>query len=749
MSLQSAQELVSLAAVLLDARFAILRMFDGTVLTNDDAAPIDAEAMLAERVSVRRETVVAFTAEESRLVPGIGFYAAAPVRDEEGRALGTLAVLDQGVRELTWSDSQILTQFGKQIVRLFETDVRLQSLEAQLRRLETIIDALPLAAYVTENGRFAMVNARFARALGYTKDELLAMESVTQIVVTEEQEFVREMLRRRQAGEQNDTRYVTQIRARDSRICDAELHGSVAYVDGRRLLIGAAVDITVHSQERRRVLEREEHFRALTENVSDIIAILDGRGVISYITPSVGRMLGYLPDELTGKDYGGFVHPDDRERVDEAIKAITPGAHPLFSTLTYRFRARNGSWKVLESGGTNFLNHPHVRGLVLNTRDITDRKVLEQQVEQLHRLTSLGRLSAQVAHEFNNVLMGIQPFAEVVLRHSADPRLLAAGDAIVTAVTRGKRITTDILRFGRPANLAVQTVNVSSVIRQAIDEIRPALPSNVALETSIADSTLYVQGDAAQLAQVLINLMLNALEAMRPNGGTLAVTAHPSEGHELIQVTVRDTGEGIADQDLPYIFEPLFTTKRTGTGLGLSVVWQIVSAHHGRVSAESVRGMGTTLHVHIPAIAEPSEGDTPLAHRRERPAGEKGHVLLVEDDPMVAGGLRLSLESEAFEVSVAVSGAEVVPRILERMPDVVVLDLSLPDEDGRSVYERIVAMAPLPVIFSSGHACDADVERLLNNPRTAFLMKPYATEELLRTIDQLLGRKDPERDLHN
>jgi len=618
------------------------------------------------------------------------------------------------------------------------------SVEAQLRRMETIIDAFPLAAYVMENGRFAMVNARFAHALGYTKDEILAMESVTQIVVEEEQEFVREMLRRREAGEQNEVRYITQIRARDGRICDAELHGSVAYVDGRRLLIGAAVDFTIHSQERRRTLEREEHFRALTENVSDIIAILDGRGAISYVTPSVGRMLGYLPEELTGKDYCAFVHPDDRERISEAFEAMKHAAHAPFSSPAYRFRAENGLWKVLESVGTNLLNHPQVRGLVLSTRDLTDRKVLEQQVEQLRRLTSLGRLSAQVAHEFNNVLMGIQPFAEVVRRHSDDPRLLAASDAIVAAIARGKRITTDILRFGRPAQLAVQAVNVSSVIRQAIFEITPSLPSNVTLEPALTDAALYVRGDATQLVQVLINLMLNAIDAMRTNGGTLAVTAYPNEGTELIHVTVRDTGEGIAEHDLPYIFEPLFTTKKTGTGLGLSVVWQIVTAHRGRVSAESVLGVGTTLHVHIPAIAEPLADAAPPAEIRERKPGDKLHVLLVEDDPTVAAGLQLSLQSEAFEVSVAVSGAEVMPRILERKPDVVVLDLSLPDEDGRSVYERIVAMSPLPVIFSSGYARDADVGRLLNNPRTAFLMKPYATEELLRTIDELLERKGPE-----
>jgi two-component system cell cycle sensor histidine kinase/response regulator CckA len=747
---QSAGELVSLTALTLDTRYAILRFFDGTVLANDDAAPAAVEAELSERVSACEESVVSFTGEELSRVPDIGFYAAVPVRDEEGRALGTFAVFDQEPRELTWSHRQILMQFGRQIAHLFEIDVKLESVEARLRRLETISDALPLAAYVIENGRFAMVNATFARALGYTKDELIALNSATEIIVSDDQEFVREMLRRREAGEQNEVRYITQIRARDGRICDAEIHGSVAYVDGRRLLIGAAVDITVHSQERRRTLEREEHFRALTENVSDLIVILDRRGIISYITPSVGRMLGYSPDDLIGKDYCAFVHPDDRDRVNHAFGGIAATDGAPFSSPAYRFRAKNGSWKVLESLGTNLLHHPQVRGLVLNTRDITDRKVLEQQVEQLHRLTSLGRLSAQVAHEFNNVLMGIQPFAEVVRRHSADgPQLEAAAEAIVAAVARGKRITTDILRFGRPAHVTLQTVKVSSVIRQAIDEIRPVLPQNITLETVIANSAMYVHGDPAQLAQVLINLMLNARDAMQPSGGTLAISARPSDGYEFAHFAVRDTGEGITDEDLPYIFEPLFTTKKSGTGLGLSVVWQIVAAHHGRVFAESVRGAGTTFHVYIPSVAEPAVDDTPPAPARERQAGRKVHVLLVEDDPTVAGGLKLSLQEEGFEVSVAATGAEVLPRIAERKPDVVILDLSLPDEDGRHVYERIMAVAPLPVVFSSGHARETDIGRMLDTPRTSFLMKPYTTEELLRTIDELLDGEEPNHDLSN
>jgi PAS domain S-box-containing protein len=490
----------------------------------------------------------------------------------------------------------------------------------------------------------------------------------------------------------------------------------------------------------------EEYFRALTENGSDVIAILDPEGRFSYVSPSVERTLRYSPAELIGSSHFDLIHPEDRDRAVAAFERLgsAAGSTPV-SSAAYRCRRKDGAWRTLESVGTNLLDHPQVRGLVLSARDITDRKLLEQELEQLHRLTSLGRLAAQVAHEFNNVLMGVQPVAEVIRRHGGgNPHLLRFADLVDASIRRGKRITTDILRFGRPAQLTVHPVEVQDLIHQVTEEIRPMLPEGIDLHVNTAETPMYVSADRAQLAQVLINLMLNARDAMHAKG-TLTIevpsTQRRDDCQRFIHFTVADTGDGIAGEDLPHIFEPLFTTKKSGSGLGLSVVFQIVAAHGGHISVDSESGKGSTFHIFIPAVDpvvqekredSPKTTDLPQALR----------ILLVEDDETVACGLKWLLEAEGIEVRVVRRGADVSPAVSRLRPDLIMLDLGLPDDDGGKVYERIAAECPLPVIFSSGHALENEIEKLLDNPGAAFLMKPYSPEDLLRTIHLLIDPKE-------
>ncbi|HXH91317.1 MAG TPA: PAS domain S-box protein, partial [Thermoanaerobaculia bacterium] len=535
----------------------------------------------------------------------------------------------------------------------------------------------------------------------------------------------------------------------DGSILEAEIHGSVIYVDNRRIIIGAAVDVTGQAAINRRVKEREEYFRALTENVSDVIAILDTEGRITYVSPSAERVLRYSTEELIGSSHFALVHPDDRDRVIASFQRLVAAGRNPVSCEPYRLRRKDGAWRLLESVGTNLLHHPQVQGLVISTRDVTERKALEQELEQLHRLTSLGRLSAQVAHEFNNVLMGIQPVVEVIRRYGANnPRLLRFSDLVAASISRGKRITTDILRFGRPAQLTLHPVKVDDLIRQVSEEIRPMLPDSIALSVDAGEvpQDVTVSADRAQLSQVLINLALNARDAMLASGGTLTLGLSPDQPRELqqrfIHFTVTDTGEGIASENLPHIFEPLFSTKKIGTGLGLSVVFQIVAAHRGHITVESEPGIGSTFHLYIPSCEETGPQAEPDAPHEETVLPDTLHVLLVEDDEAVACGLQWSLEAEGIDAHVVGKGADVVPAMFKLQPDVIVLDLNLPDDDGRKVYERIAAQSRVPVIFSSGHAFEREIRELLNNPRVAFLMKPYSSEELLRTIHQVLHAKE-------
>lgn len=503
--------------------------------------------------------------------------------------------------------------------------------------------------------------------------------------------------------------------------------------------------VAARSFSNRRVQKREAYMRALLENVSDVIAILDAEARIKWVSPSIERSFQYGAVDLLGSNPCKYIHHEDRDRVSIAIRRLieTPSA-PAFSE-TYRFRRKDGVWRTLETVGHNLLDDPQVGGVVLSSRDVTDRQKLEQEVQLLNRLTSLGRLAAHVAHEFNNVLMGVQPMVEVIQKSAADPALQRVAELACGSIARGKRITTDILRYGRPAQPTIERICVGELIRQVSDEIRQLLPETIRIDASEAGMALMVSADRAQLAQVLINLALNARDAMQVHGGTLTIDAQLVQRGDppqtFIHFTLTDTGEGIATEDLPYVFEPLFTTKRNGTGLGLSVVFQIVAAHGGHVSVDSEPGLGSTFHVFIPAFVDGSSvqgTDNPAKTNLSRTL----RVLIAEDDKWAGRGLQLMLEAEGVEAHVVTRGAEVLPAIATLHPDLLLLDLNLPDEDGRDTHARVAAESPLPVIFSSGHAFEHEINAILDNPRTGFLMKPYSLHDLMQTICRVVDSKE-------
>jgi CheY-like chemotaxis protein len=320
-----------------------------------------------------------------------------------------------------------------------------------------------------------------------------------------------------------------------------------------------------------------------------------------------------------------------------------------------------------------------------------------------------------------------------------------AAPRIADAVARGKRITQEILRFTRIGEPTRTPVNVAEWLHGFEPEL-VQLAGPLVTVTTEAEPSLTMLADAHQLRQVFANLVVNAHHAM-PNGGRLEIRATGdamnngnSSPTPAVHFSICDTGVGIPQDTLHYIFEPLFTTKKFGgTGLGLAVASQVVQQHQGHIYAESTLGEGTTFHILIPAapaesIAAPRQQ---ITSRRVRPPMR---VTLVEDDESVGAGLVAILDFEGIATDWVRLGSEAVSRIAARFPDAVILDLGLPDLDGMQVYEQIAARWPdLPVLFSTGHG---DQNLLTNAPsgkKVGYLQKPYESDTLLAALDELLG----------
>lgn len=496
--------------------------------------------------------------------------------------------------------------------------------------------------------------------------------------------------------------------------------------------------------------EEEQRYRALIENSIDLVAIVDIDGTIGYTSPSHHHILGYQTAELAGRNAFTFLHPDDRQRVREIFES--QAKFPTNSNaVEYRFRHNDGSWRWLESIGRNLFHHPAIGGVVITSRDITESRLLQEQLAQAERLSSIGRLAATVAHEFNNVLMGIQPFVDVIRRHGADREKIVSSTAMIaTSVERGRNITQEILRFTQPATPSLQPVHTRQWLERLEQHLREILGTRHHLDLDAHDDP-DMMADPGQMAQVVTNIVLNAREAM-PSGGAIKIGLSTVQGARVfpfgvipdtrryVHISVEDSGSGIEREFLGTIFDPLYTTKKNGTGLGLAVAHQIVHRHEGYIFVESLPGSGTTLHLFIPTAESPAAAVHAPVQAEPSDGSERFNILLVEDDATVAEGIAEVLKLADHQVTVARTGRAAKLAVERREFDAIVLDVSLPDMSGFDVFHHARGIHPtLPVVFSTAHHEPAALESIIGeSTHVAYLMKPYDVDALMEELRRVV-----------
>jgi two-component system cell cycle sensor histidine kinase/response regulator CckA len=498
--------------------------------------------------------------------------------------------------------------------------------------------------------------------------------------------------------------------------------------------------------------ERQEWFGLLVEHSSDLILTLDDDWRIGFASPSLPRFLGWPMDRLVQRPLAEFVHPEDADAVLAAFGAISARPEPG-EPIAFRLLHVDGSWRSVEAIAAPPRNWTGAERLVVTARDIGARERLERELAQAQQMAVLGRFAGGVAHDFDNLLTAIQGYTSLMLRdlRPGDPQREGL-EEIRQSSERAAGLTRQILAFGRRHAAEFGAVDVNRLIGNLVRLLPPLIGDDLALVTVLAPSIAMVRADPGQLEQVVMNLVVNARDAM-PDGGRLTIaTANehvtdfdPRASPELppghyVMLTVRDTGTGIDPATLASIFEPFFTTKDRGRGLGLGLatVYGIVKQCEGHIDVESAPGRGTTVRVYLPmARAESGSGGPglPSATRSSR------IILLVEDEEPIRLFAKTALEEQGYRVLEAGHGWEALMRLSEfdGAINLVIADVMMPEMGGSELARRLAVERPgLPILFLSGYTDDEMTLRGLGPP-SAFVQKPFTPDVLARRVRELLG----------
>jgi PAS domain S-box-containing protein len=663
--------------------------------------------------------------------------------DDEAPSL----VVEHGGRRLALTGTEALDDGERAILsRLLHAALRRTAEREEMRRTRARLDMLWAAAFeglvFHSEGVAVDANQRFSEMVGYAPEEIPGLDTFACVAPED-----REEARRRVAHRIEGAYVVTGLRKDGSRF-RAELLSKEGHLGDRPVRVVAVRDVTERERTLALLSESEARLRDLAAVAFDFI-IYSRDGLIVETHGDVEGKMGWSPPLVVGRPILDFVASSGQPIVREKV------GQNLFGSYETSLVGRDGeAVPALVFATTSTLDgHPvrvaGIRDLRPERRLEAERRALEQRVERAQRLDSLGVLAGGIAHDFNNLLVGILGNAELLLETVAGGERESA-QAIVTAAQRAATLTRQMLAYAGQRDLGRrESVDLEGVLRELRELLGAVMSKKARFEIAIEPGSV-VLGDRATLGQVLMNLLANASDALGDAPGEIRVRARrvrdldarwdAAQGSTVrpgdwVLVEVEDSGAGMDETTRGRIFEPFFSTKEAGHGLGLAACLGIVTAHGGAILVESELGRGSRFSVVLPATDGAGVVDAPAA---------PGHaltpctVLVVDDEPLVRTQLRRTLELRGYEVVEAPDGQSALIHLASGSPrpDVVVLDVTMPDLDGAEVLRRLRAAGDrVPVIVSSGYLDSSLERRLPRGEFQGFLAKPYGATDLVNAIE--------------
>jgi len=602
--------------------------------------------------------------------------------------------------------------------------------------------------------RFVEVNLAFTQIFGYSQDEARRLQ-LADFVVTKSPSI--ELIQTQVESRGSVDAGVRVYRCKDGRQLRMATRISVTVVVGKRYYCSVMRDQSDIERAQQSAVENERRFRTLADAAFEGIGITE-QGVVVDCNEQLGRFLGLTVSETIGKRVLDFIAPESRDQLIERFKrgAGEPFEHIMLRADGTRFHAESQA-KTLQLGERTIR--------VTALRDISARKNQEAQRQQSQRLESVGRLAGGIAHDFNNLLTVVLSLVEMLLERPRDPEEQDDLKQVRAAGERASELTQQLLAFARRRIVEPKVVSLTQLVTDLDKMLRRLLGEHISLATLCAPDLGAVRVDPGQIEQVVVNLAINARDAMEP-GGTLTIeTSNVSLGPEYaathpevtpgdyVMLAVSDTGSGMDQATLEHIFEPFFTTKsERGTGLGLATCYGIVRQSGGSLWVYSEVGHGTTFKIYLPRVHDPLDKREPTKTARTQRGVER--ILLVEDDPMVRPMVARSLRHYGYEVHDAATPSEaraMFARLAGKI-DILVTDVVLPEMNGRQLAESLCQQQPgLRVLYTSGYTENTILHQGVVDTGIHFLAKPYRIADLAQRVRSILdgkgqkGRKVPDR----
>ncbi len=804
-----------------------------------------------------------------------------------------VAIPEVGLSEITPPTALTLLMTGLIVVFVRHRDSLEQTRQAALAKSENrwrmLVSQSPFSTVIySPDGRTQTFNQAAIELWGLSPDDLEYMRTHYNILEDEQLEKSGTMpyIRRAFAGEATVAPaeiYEYQRMAEDGSLVTEQrwiaAHCYPVKDDAGKVdeVVLIHEDITSRVQAEEALRQREVYFRSLIENAMDIVTVLNGDGTMRFHGPAVERFLGYSPDELVGRDVFDFVHPDDLAFAQNFFQEWNQQSGPA-PPVEFRFRHKNGSWRVLEVLGNTMLDEPVVAGIVLNSRDITERKTaeealklsesratalleaipdmmfrmsregvyldymaeesdlyvppgekiigrdvtdivppelasfvnqkiketlasgsiqtfeyqlnfpgrgtvdyearmvksgtdevivivrditeskrLDEVVRRQERLSAVGQLAAGIAHDFNNVLAVITLYADVMLNSGelSESEYQKVETIRQQAIYAGE-LTGQILDFSRQSVMETQPVNLRPYLIKFVNFIERTLPENINIYLEHGAGDFVIHADLTRIEQVIMNLALNARDAM-PDGGDIVIrldkkTFQPGEptpspeigAGDWVILEVSDSGSGISPDVMPHLFEPFFTTKEPGqgTGLGLAQVYGIVKQHEGFIFVDSQAGSGSTFTLLFPEIGFDKKVAQNQAGAKTLPMGNGELILIVEDNDETRKVLVDGLEFLNYRVVTARNGLEALDKIdkFKAQIELMVCNLVMPEMGGIVLLEAVSERGiDLPVLMLTGYLGQENLEQLRSLGVEVWLVKPVQLDVLAAAVDRLVG----------